>query len=132
MEPERQEKKAAGSARANVSDFAAFSQQEIWRRLQESDQRAVIGLKAPDQERGIVNDEVLIDAAQLSKARAELFAHEDVEVLKVDHERPAVTVRFKSPEVLESVRRKGQYRLCRAHIAVPQSGEGRRFRLHRH
>ena len=88
-----------------MSDFVEVSDTEMWRRLQASDQRAVIGLKAPDRERGIWNDKVLLDAAQLNKARAALVAHEGVELLAEDDVRPVVTVRFQGADAMESVRR---------------------------
>jgi subtilisin family serine protease len=96
---------AAIGKEIKVSDFAAVREPEMWRRLQGSDQRAVIGLKAPDRERGMWGDQVLVDAAQLSKARAALVAREGVELLAEDDVRPVVTVRFQSADAMESVRK---------------------------
>jgi subtilisin family serine protease len=84
-----------------------LSDAEMWAHLQFAGGRAVVGLKAPGQVRGVWRGQILVSGAQKSQARGAVLAQRGVRLVLADDLLPLLEVEFASQEALAAVRRLG-------------------------
>lgn len=84
-----------------------LSDAEMWRHVRDGGGRAVVGLKAPGQVRGVWRGEVLVTRAQKSQARSAVLAQRGVRLVFADDLLPLLEVELASEEALSAVRRLG-------------------------
>jgi hypothetical protein len=90
--------------RGSATFLATAPESHLWMPIEESDRRAIVGLKAPTAARGVWRGTVLLDDAELGRAKADLVSVAGVEILDEDETLPAVLVRVESPEALSVLR----------------------------
>jgi subtilisin family serine protease len=84
-----------------------LSDAELWRHVQDGGGRAVVGLKAPGQVRGVWRGEILVSRAQKAQARNAVLAQPGVRLLLADDLLPLLEVEIASQQALSTVRRLG-------------------------
>jgi subtilisin family serine protease len=85
--------------------FIELSDAELWRYVAAGEGRAMVGLKAPGNRRGVWRGQVLVDRGAWTQGRTAVLAQRGVALVKADDLLPRVEVRLDGPEALAAVRK---------------------------
>ena len=77
----------------------------LWTAIQNADHKAIVGLKAPNETRGVWRGRVLVSAATLAQAKAATRAIDGIELIKADTLLPRVTLHINNVSALAALRR---------------------------
>ena len=91
--------------RALDASSVRMTDEALWSQIDASGGMAVVGLKAPDRNRGVWRDEVLVDAEDTRRAERAVLARPGVSVVSRPGDLPTMSVKVADADALAGLRR---------------------------